>query len=227
MLAVICGFGGYLHAQSTEHEQSVSPGVNKTFLSPDLDVNRWVSNLEGESREIFARRQAIVDAIQLQPGMTVADVGAGTGLFIELFTEKIGSSGKLYAVDIAPKFVEHLRQRAAEHGLANVTAVLGKEDAVPLPAESLDVAFVCDTYHHFEFPQSVLASIHQALRPHGVLILIDFERIPGQSRSWIFDHVRADKATFTKEIEAAGFRLVEETLIDGLQENYFLRFIKS
>ena len=225
--ALLLGCSAHLHAQPAAHEQSVSPGVNKTFLSPDLDVDRWVANFEGESREIYARRQAIVDAVQLRPGMAVADIGAGTGLFVELFAEKVGSEGKLYAVDIAPKFVEHLRQRAAAQGLSNVTAILGKEDAVSLPTDSLDVAFVCDAYHHFEYPQSVLASIYQALRPGGALILIDFQRIPGQSRPWVLDHVRADKETFTKEIEAAGFRLVEEASLVGLQENYFLRFVKS
>jgi ubiquinone/menaquinone biosynthesis C-methylase UbiE len=225
-LAVLCPIGARVHAQPAAQEQSVSPGVNKSFLSSDLDVTRWVATFEGESREIFAQRQAITEAVRLQPGMTVADIGAGTGLFMELFAQKIGPEGKLYAIDIAPKFVEHLRQRAATQRLTHVTAVLGQEDAVPLPADSLDAAFVCDTYHHFEYPNSVLASIHRALRPGGALILIDFERIPGQSRQWVLDHIRADKATVTKEIEAAGFRLVEEPPIAGLKEHYFLRFAK-
>jgi len=163
--------------------------------------------------------------VRLQPGMTVADIGAGTGLFVELFAQQVGPKGKLYAIDIAPKFVEHIRQRAAAQGLAHVNAVLGQEDAIPLPTDSLDVAFVCDTYHHFEYPKSVLASLHRVLRPGGALILIDFERIPGQSRQWVIDHIRADKTTVTKEIEAAGFRLVEEP-IAGLKEHYFLRFAK-
>jgi len=62
------------------------------------------------------------------------------------------------------------------------------------------------------------------LRPGGELIVVDFERIPGETRKWLLDHVRANKQTFRAEIEAAGFEFVEEVQIEGLVENYFLRF---
>jgi predicted methyltransferase len=89
----------------------------------------------------------------------------------------------------------------------------------------VDVAFVCDTFHHFEYPQSMLASLHRALRPEGQLIVIDYEKIAGQSSGWVMDHVRADKAAVIREIEAAGFRYVgEERLLKG---NYFLRFVRA
>ena len=83
---------------------------------------------------------------------------------------------------------------------------------------------MCDTYHHFEYPHSTLASLHQAIRPGGSLVVIDFERIPGESRDWVLEHVRAGKDVFTREIEAAGFELVEQVAIEGLKENYVLRF---
>ena len=88
----------------------------------------------------------------------------------------------------------------------------------------MDIAFVCDTYHHFEFPEATLASIHNALQKNGQLVVIDFDRIPGTSRDWILGHVRADKQTFRSEIERAGFRFVSEQQIPGLTENYCLRF---
>ncbi len=206
--------------------RSILPGINQHFLDPNLDVERWVRIFEGESREIYVQRHRIVEAIGLRPGMAVADIGAGTGLFVERLAEKIGPTGRLYAVDIAPRFVEHIRKRAELQGLKQVKALLGREDSLPLPPHSLDVAFVCNTYHHFEYPQSMLSSIYQALRPAGTLVVVEFERTLGKSREWILNHVRADKATFTKEIEAAGFRLVEEVPIKGLKENYFLRFVR-
>ena len=60
--------------------------------------------------------------------------------------------------------------------------------------------------------------------PSGTLIVIDFDRIPGKSREFILGHVRAGKGVFRSEIEAAGFEFVEEVELDGLKENYFLRF---
>jgi ubiquinone/menaquinone biosynthesis C-methylase UbiE len=225
-IASLCLVGHSTAEPQPEKGESVRPGINDRFLDPDLDVDRWVKVLEGESREIYVNRHKITEALRLEPGMAVADIGVGTGLFVELFAQKIGHTGQLYAVDIAPKFVEHIRDHAAAKGLAQVKAMLGREDSVTLPANSIEVAFVCNTYHHFEYPQSTLASIHRALRPGGALIIIEFERIPGKSEEWVLNHVRASKAVFTKETEAAGFRLVEEVPISGLKENYFLRFIK-
>jgi ubiquinone/menaquinone biosynthesis C-methylase UbiE len=96
-----------------------------------------------------------------------------------------------------------------------------------LPPNSVDLVFVCDTYHHFEYPAKTLASIRRALRPGGNLIVIDFDRIEGKSRDWLLGHVRADKATFQHEIETAGFELIEEVEVREFEENYFLKFAKS
>ena len=111
--------------------------------------------------------------------------------------------------------------------MTNIMTVLCSDRSVKLPPESVDAAFVCDMYHHFEFPSSTLASIHRALKPGGTLIVIDFERIPGRSREFILNHVRAGKDVFRGEIEAAGFELGEEVDIPGFKENYFLRFSKK
>jgi ubiquinone/menaquinone biosynthesis C-methylase UbiE len=91
-----------------------------------------------------------------------------------------------------------------------------------LPEKSIDVAFICDTYHHFEFPQKTMASIHRALKPGGQMIVIDFKRIDGKSSEFILKHVRAGQEVFTAEIRDAGFKQLDE--IKMLKENYFLRF---
>lgn len=206
-------------------EPSVRPGVNDRFVGPDgITVEEAIATFEVESREIAAQRDAIVAALGLEPGQTVADIGAGTGLFLAPFSSAVGPRGKVYAVEIAPKFVQHIAERAREEGLANVESVLCSERSVELPARSVDLAFVCDTYHHFEYPRSTLASLMRALRPGAELVVIDFERIPGVSREWVLGHVRADKQTFRAEIEGAGFAFVEELELSGLQENYVLRF---
>lgn len=205
-----------LHAQ----DKSVRPGINKPFEKPD--VAEYLQKFEGESREISAQRDKIVEACGLRPGMAVADIGAGTGLFTRLFAKKVGPEGKVYAVDIAPAFVAHVEKTARDAGLKNVTGIVGAAHSPELPTNSVDLVFICDTYHHFEFPQRMLAALHKALRPGGRLVLIDFIRIPGKSSEWILGHVRAGQEVFSKEVQEAGFRPVGGK--DFLKENYLVIF---
>lgn len=205
-----------------EAEQSVRPGINESFLREGA-AGQFTQRFETESREIFARRADIVEAVGLRPGMTVADVGAGTGLFLGPFAEAVGPEGHVYAVDLSPGFVGLIENRARRLGLDNVTAVQCTAKSSELPADSVDLVFVCDTYHHFEYPRNTLASLHRALRPGGELVVVDFHRIEGESSAWTLEHVRAGEEVFTAEIEAAGFARVEQRH-DLLEQNYFLRF---
>ena len=94
-----------------------------------------------------------------------------------------------------------------------------------LPENSIDVVFLCDTYHHFEYPLKTMQSIRRALKPDGRVYLLDFERIEGVSSDWILGHVRAGREVFQAEIEEAGFELEKE--FDLFEENYFLKFRKK
>lgn len=208
-------------------QASVKPGINEKFLDPNLKVADWLKRFEVESREVFDARDAVVKACGIEPGMRVADVGAGTGLYTRMFAQAVGKEGWVYAVDINARFLEHIQARAKAEGQTNITSVLAPQDSTSLPPSSVDLVFLCDTYHHFEFPTPSLASIAAALKPGGELILLDFKRIEGESSQWILDHVRAGKEVFRKEIEAAGLQFVEEMEVPGLEENYFLRFRKA
>ncbi len=218
--------GATVIEQGIQQEKSVKPGINDAFLDPELDVSEWLGRFEIESREVYSAREQVLDAIGLKPGQRVADIGAGTGFYSRLFASEVGAQGWVYAVDISPPFLEHINARSREDHVDNVTSVLCTDHSVNLPPSSVDVAFVCDTYHHFEYPLSTLASIYRALRPGGTLIVIDFERIPGKSREWTIGHVRAGKEVFQQEIVDAGFYLVEEMDVKSFEENYLLRFRK-
>ncbi|RME36159.1 MAG: methyltransferase domain-containing protein [Planctomycetota bacterium] len=210
-------------APRVRHERSVKPGINDPYKNPVVD--EWVARFESESREIFKHRRRILKAAGIRRGQTVADIGAGTGLFVPLLSEAVGPEGKVLAVDIVPKFLAYIDKRAEQAGLTNVQTVLCDEDSVRLPPASIDVAFVCDTYHHFEYPHGTLRSIFDALKPGGELIVIDFIRDPNVSRAWILKHVRADEATVRAEIESAGFVYAVDQPDDSfLKENYILRF---
>ena len=160
-------------------DKSVKPGINDSFRDPDL--KEFQGKFEIESREVFARRKEIVAACQLKPGLTVADIGAGTGLFTRMFSDAVGKDGRVIAVDISQKFLDHIQKTSREAGQQNVETLLCTADLTELPAESVDVAFICDTYHHFEFPLRTMASLHRALKPGGRVMLIDFRR--NRSRS--------------------------------------------
>lgn len=204
-------------------ETSLKPGINESFKNPD--VEKRVKQFEGEGREISQKRNEIVEACQLKPGMDVADIGAGTGLFTRLFAKQVGPEGTVYAVDISDKFVDHILKTCEEEKLKNVKGIVCAQDSTKLPADSVDLAFICDTYHHFEFPFKTMATVHKALRPGGRLVVIDFKKIPGVSRDWILGHVRCDQKETTKEIEDAGFELVDTP--DFMKEQYVLRFKKK
>src|SRR6476646_4416611 len=95
-------------ALAVAQEKSVKPGINDPFKDPD--VTGFREKFEGESREVYAKREKVVAACGAKPGMVVADVGAGTGLFTRLLATAVGPDGQVYAVDIAPKFLEHVRK---------------------------------------------------------------------------------------------------------------------
>ena len=204
--------------------EGAKPEINADFRKPDLDVASWVERFEGESREIAAHRDQLAAALMLKPGEAVADIGAGTGLFEEPFAKAVGASGSVYAVDISPAFLEHLRKRAADAGWTQVKVVACDDRSTNLAPASVDAAFLCDTYHHFEHPADTLASLLRAMKPGGRLVVVDFEREPGKSRDWVLDHVRCGKQRVREEIEKAGFRFVGETNVAGLTENYVLGF---
>lgn len=204
-------------------EQNINPGINRHYEGAQYE--EWVHTFERPGREVYDKRHEVVKALNLNPGMRVADVGAGTGFYSLLFSEQVGKSGKVYAVDITRDFVTNILRRARERGLDNIQGIISEDKSTRLPPLSVDLVFVCDTYHHFEYPQSMLSSIHTALRPGGRLVIIDFRKQPGVSTSWVMSHVRANKQTVIHEVKRAGFRFDSESPI--LKTNYFLTFTKK
>ena len=218
-ITLLCLLASLTFAQ----DASVKPGINDKFLDPKLNVEEWTKKFEAESREIFHQREKITAAAGLKPGMIMADIGAGTGLFTLHFAQVVGENGKVYAVEIAKNFLENIKARASKASASNVQAILCTERSVELPEASIDLAFICDVYHHFEYPQATLASLHKALKPGGELILIDFKRIKGESSDFVMGHVRAGQEVFEAEVAAAGFEKFAE--VEGiLKENYIVKF---
>lgn len=205
-------------------DQSVAPGINKPFQKPD--VGEFQGKFEKEGREAFDHRDKIVEACQVRAGMAIADVGAGTGLFTRMFAPLVGEQGRVFAVDISQDFVDHIVITARKDNLKNIEAVVCKPDSVGLPEASVDLVFICDTYHHFEFPHKTMQSIHNALKPGGRVVLVDYQRIAGKSTDWVMSHVRAGQEVVEKEVTVCGFKRVHEVK-DLLKENYLVVFEKA
>jgi predicted methyltransferase len=201
--------------------QGAKPDINRPYVV-DPDVVRWNRSFENERREVYVKRDAIVAAAGVKPGMTVADIGAGTGLFTMLFADAVKPTGKVVAVDISPAFVEYIESTAKKRRVKNVSAVVANGTDVGLPDASVDLAYLSDVYHHFEHPAETLASIRKALKPGGRMVVIDYERIPGKTPQARIEHVRIDKQQAISEIEAAGFKLLEDKKL--MRENYYLVF---
>ena len=217
LLLALC-LGTQIHAE----EQSVKPGINDHYRNPDFKT--WQRRFESPGREVFDMANEIVDALQIKPGMQIADIGAGTGLFSRRFAERLNGTGRVYAVDISKAFVANIKQQAKQAGLKNISGIVNTAKSTGLTKDSIELAFICDTYHHFEYPKAMLSSIHQALRNNGRLAVIDFRKDPKLSSDWVMGHVRADRQTVRREIEAAGFRYLRDE--DMLQSNYFMLFQK-
>lgn len=209
-----------LSAQDQDHEiTDMAKRLNQSFADPDDD---WAARLERDGREVADNRYAIVDQLSLQPGLDVADIGAGSGMFSRIVARRVGPDGDVYAVDIAANLVEHIAETAREEGLDNLHAMLGDPRDPGLPENSVDRVLIVDTYHHFEYPQEMLEHIKRALRPDGLFLLVEPERIQGITPPPIISMVRAGKGTVTDEILDAGFELVDD--VDLMESQYVLKF---
>jgi ubiquinone/menaquinone biosynthesis C-methylase UbiE len=119
----------------------------------------------------------------------------------------VGPSGKVIAEDIYPDFIETAKQKGGS--LKNVEFVLGSEKTTNLPASSVDVLFALDAYHHFNYPQDLLADFKRVLKNDGRLIIVEYHKNKeSMANGRALEHIRLDVDDAVKEIEAAGWKLV-------------------
>ena len=154
--------------------------------------------------------------------MAVADMGAGTGLFTRLFAEWSVPGGRSMR-STSPRSSSTTSPPRPSQGQAQIVTVRGTQETTNLPAGSVDLVFLCDVYHHLENHEKILGSIHQALRPRGLLVLVEFDRVEGKSSQFVLKHIRAGQAEFRREINRPGS---SRSQYPGprLKENFFARF---
>jgi arsenite methyltransferase len=185
-------------------------------------AEEWSKVLDSANRVASLGIDQIVPRLQLRPGDTVADLGAGTGLFEVALAQAVGPGGTVYAVDIDEGFFPDIKKRAAEAGVNNVQTVLGRFTDPNLPVKNVDVAFFHDVLHHVEDRAAYLKSVGPYLKPAGRVVIIDYEAGQGpHGKQPEFQVTREQLATW---MAAAGFTLSDD--IKLFSDRYFLVYSK-
>ena len=152
-------------------------GIGKIYMGREIaGVMGWqgAAWLERDERGREERPDLLLPELNLQAGMIVADVGAGTGYYSRLMSKAVGANGIVYAVDVQPQMVSMLKEVAAKPEFTNIKPVLSKVDDVKLPPQSIDLAIMVDVYHELEFPHEVMTSIIAALKPEGRVVFVEY-----------------------------------------------------
>ena len=162
----------------------------------------WMDRIERERDESPDRALALIG---ITAGMTVADIGAGSGYMTVRLARLVGPEGKVYANELQPAMLQLIAAKVLEQHLANVELVQGTEDDARLPGNAVDLALLVDVYHEFAHPQPMLRSIRRSLRPDGRLVLIEYRK--EDPRIPIAVTHRLSLAEARTEIGAEGFGL--------------------
>jgi SAM-dependent methyltransferase len=185
----------------------------KQYVQPD--AGEYIKILEDPHRIERLRPAEIIRALEVKPGSIVADIGSGSGLFTRQLARAVAPGGRVYAVDIDPALLEHVRKTAAADGIANIVTVRAPEDSPNLMAASVDLAFICDTLHHIEKRQLYLTNLKKCVKPGGRVAIIDFlDGWPENHESMKFSLEDLDRWT-----SAAGYSKIAEH--DSIEGNFF------
>jgi ubiquinone/menaquinone biosynthesis C-methylase UbiE len=183
---------------------------------PDLDG--YIAHQEEPSRAAWQKPDQVVKALDVRPGQTVCDVGAGPGYFSLRLARAVGPRGRVYAVDVEPRILGALRDRVEKAGLTNVTPVLGLGGDPLLPPGACDLVLIVDTYHHFPDRPAYLRRLLRALAPGAHVANIDFHKRATPVGPPL-EH-RLAREDFLREAAGAGLELVAEPSF--LENQYFL-----
>lgn len=157
------------HAHAAHHG-----GDGATMHHRFDDPQRWSAVFDDPARDAWQRPDELVAALQLAPGATVADIGAGTGYFNRRLAGAVGPQGRVIAVDIEPALVEHMRARAAQEATPNVEPRLGAPADPGLKPGEVDLVLLVNTYHHIDGRVAYFSALKAAMKPGGRLVVVDY-----------------------------------------------------
>jgi len=167
---------------------------------------RW---LERPTREEEEQPEEVLDYMALEPGMTVVDLGCGSGYFARRMARRVGPEGKVYGVDIQPEMLDIMMQIAEAEGVEGIEPVLGDEKDPNLPDGTIDWMLMADVYHEFQYPEEMLAAMREDLAPGGRILLLEYRDEEFRQASHIKPEHRMTVRQVLKEWNAAGFELID------------------
>lgn len=174
-----------------------------------MPLDQYIALLEDPKRDEWQKPDAVIQALNLQEGQVVADIGAGSGYFTLRLARMVGQKGRVFAVDIDEGMLSYLRQRLAQEKMQNVQVMQVPPHDPLLIDGSLDLAFICNTYHHLEDREVYLRKLHKALKPNGRLVIVDFYKKEGMPVGPPMP-MRLSEETVKKELQAAGMGVTEQ-----------------
>jgi SAM-dependent methyltransferase len=187
------------------------PGMKHDFS----DVAKLEKGFDGPERAAWQQPDHVIALMAITPGMTVVDIGAGTGFFEPPLAAAVGAAGKVLALDVEPNMVEHLTRRAREAGLAQVEAKLVAPEDPGLAASSVDRILVVNTWHHIDDRGTYAAKLRAALRPGGAIYIVDFDKTSAKGPPPMH---KLEPREVIAELEAGG--LDAEQVEEELTEQY-------
>jgi arsenite methyltransferase len=183
------------------------------------DVEHWASVFESPARDKWQKPGEVVRALDLKPGETVIDIGAGTGYFTRRFAKAVAPSGTAIGLDVEPGMVDYMKADAKKLGLTNYQARLVKAADPELAPDSADVIFFCDTLHHVADRIAYLQALIPALKPGGRVAVVDFKKDAPMGPP---AKMKIAREQMIDQFGKAGYRLVREH--NFLPDQYFLEF---
>lgn len=180
--------------------------------------------LERPEREEEERLSLLIDLLKLKPGMSAADIGAGSGVITLMMANKVGPEGKVFAVDIQKQMLDLLSDKLNRLNVMNVELVLGTEKSPRLKADSVDLALMVDVYHELEFPYEMTVEMAKSLKPGGRLVLVEYR---GEDPDVPIKVVhKMTQAQVRKELEQPEFSLKWKETLDDLPRQHVVVFEK-
>lgn len=187
------------------------------------DAEYWASRFDDPSREGWQKPAEVIRAMQIRPGMRVADIGAGTGYFLPYLSQAVGESGQVMAYEVEPNLVDYMKQRVAREQLANTLVYLIEPHNPRLKRDSLDKIIIVNTWHHISHRERYARYLADGLKPGGSVYIVDYE--PGAPGPGPDDRHRMTTRQVVTELQAGG--LQTEVLPEPLSYQYIVRATKK
>jgi ubiquinone/menaquinone biosynthesis C-methylase UbiE len=185
----------------------VADKANAGYKTPE-GRSQVAKTLDAPNRDAKQKPEELVKSMSLEPGMVVADVGTGVGYMLPFLSRAVGAKGRVVAEDIQDDFLAKARAKAESDKLGNVTFIKGSETDPRLPEAGVDVVLALDSYHHYDYPEKMLAGIRKGLKPGGRLVVVEYYKRPqAMPNGRALEHIRLDAPDVIREIEANGFHL--------------------